>query len=41
VLPVEGDENEVVYGEYVRKKMSTFVEFQEDSGYDTGATDEV
>ncbi|KAF1969068.1 oxidoreductase [Bimuria novae-zelandiae CBS 107.79] len=41
VLPVEGEEGEVVYGEWVRKKMSTFVEFQEDSGYDTGTTEEM
>ncbi|KAJ4351242.1 uncharacterized protein N0V89_006581 [Didymosphaeria variabile] len=34
-VPVEGDEGPVVYGEYVRTKMATFVEFQEDSGYDT------
>lgn len=31
----------VVYGDYVRKKMATFVEFQEDSGYDTGTTEEM
>ena len=40
VIPVEGGEEKVVYGEYVRKKMSAFVEFQEDSGYDTGSTEE-
>lgn len=34
VLSVEEDDGHVVYGEYVRKKMSTFVEFQEDGGYD-------
>ena len=41
VVSAEGDQEEVVYGDYVRKKMSTFVEFQEDSGYDTGATEEM
>ncbi|KAJ4305738.1 hypothetical protein N0V90_001269 [Kalmusia sp. IMI 367209] len=41
LLPVEGDEGSVIYGDYVRKKMSTFVEFQEDSGYDTGTTHEM
>lgn len=40
-LPVEGDEGSVVYGDYVRKKMATFVEFQEDSGYDTGTTEDM
>jgi isopenicillin N synthase-like dioxygenase len=41
LLPVEGGEGSVVYGDYVRKKMATFVEFQEDSGYDTGTTEEM
>jgi isopenicillin N synthase-like dioxygenase len=41
IVPVDGDEEPVVYGEHVRKKMSTWVEFQEDSGYDTGTTGEL
>lgn len=41
VIPVEGGEGKVVYGEYVRKKMRAFVEFQEDSGYETGTTEEM
>ncbi|PSN66253.1 Clavaminate synthase-like protein [Corynespora cassiicola Philippines] len=40
VAPVDGVEESVVYGEHVRKKMSTWVEFQDDSGYDTGNTEE-
>jgi isopenicillin N synthase-like dioxygenase len=40
VIPVDGDAKSVVYGQHVRKKMSTWVEFQEDSGYDTNSTDE-
>jgi isopenicillin N synthase-like dioxygenase len=40
VAVVDGDEESVVYGEHVRKKMSTWVEFQDDSGYDTGTTEE-
>ncbi|CAI6332393.1 unnamed protein product [Periconia digitata] len=39
VVPVDGDAESVLYGEHVRKKMATFVEFQEDSGYDTGTTE--
>lgn len=39
-VAVEG-EGSVVYGDYVRKKMATFVEFQDDSGYDTGTTEDM
>lgn len=39
VLPFDGNKGSIRYGEYVRKKMNTFVEFQEDSGYDTGTTE--
>ncbi|KAF2000926.1 putative gibberellin 20-oxidase [Amniculicola lignicola CBS 123094] len=38
VTPVDGDDEVVIYGEHVRKKMSTWVEFQDDSGYDTAST---
>ncbi|KAF2733943.1 Clavaminate synthase-like protein [Polyplosphaeria fusca] len=41
VISVDGSEESVVYGEHVKKKMSTWVEFQEDSGYDTGSTEEM
>jgi len=41
VVPVNGVGESVVYGEHVRKKMATFVEFQDDSGYDTGTTEEM
>ncbi|PVI04718.1 putative gibberellin 20-oxidase [Periconia macrospinosa] len=41
VVPVDGDAESIVYGAHVRKKMATFVEFQEDSGYDTGTTEEL
>lgn len=41
VVPVDGDADSVVYGEHVRKKMATWVEFQDDSGYDTGTTEEL
>lgn len=41
VVPVDGDVESVVYGNHVRKKMATWVEFQEDSGYDTGTTEEL
>ncbi|KAF2009479.1 putative isopenicillin N synthetase [Aaosphaeria arxii CBS 175.79] len=41
VTPVVGDGESVVYGEHIRKKMATWVEFQEDSGYDTGTTEEI
>lgn len=41
VTPVDGNEKAVVYGEHVRKKMAGWVEFQEDSGYDTGTTEEM
>jgi isopenicillin N synthase-like dioxygenase len=41
VVPVHGEGESVVYGEHVRKKMATWVEFQEDSGYDTGTTEEM
>jgi isopenicillin N synthase-like dioxygenase len=41
VVPVDGNQNSVVYGEHVRKKMATWVEFQEDSGYDIGTTEEL
>lgn len=36
----EEDVDTVVYGEHVRKKMAGWAEFQEDSGYDTGTTEE-
>jgi isopenicillin N synthase-like dioxygenase len=39
ISSIDGDDEPVVYGEHVRKKMSGWVEFQEDSGYDTGTTD--
>ncbi|KAF2269788.1 oxidoreductase [Lojkania enalia] len=35
----DDDKEGVVYGEHVRKKMSTWVEFLEDSGYDTVSTE--
>ncbi|KAF2183262.1 2OG-Fe(II) oxygenase [Zopfia rhizophila CBS 207.26] len=35
VRPLNGGGEAVAYGEHVRKKMSTWVEFQDDSGYDT------
>jgi isopenicillin N synthase-like dioxygenase len=35
VTPVCGDGDEVVYGEHLRGKMKTWVEFIDDSGYDT------
>lgn len=41
VVPVDGDGESVVYGEHVRQKMATWVEFQEDSGYETGTTEEL
>ncbi|KAF2659842.1 oxidoreductase [Lophiostoma macrostomum CBS 122681] len=41
IVPALGDGEAVVYGEHVRRKMSTWVEFQEDSGYDTGTTEEI
>ncbi|KAF2122980.1 2OG-Fe(II) oxygenase [Lophiotrema nucula] len=40
VTPIDGEGESVVYGEHVRKKMATWVEFQEDSGYDTGSTED-
>ncbi|OAG10109.1 putative gibberellin 20-oxidase [Paraphaeosphaeria sporulosa] len=39
-VSIEGEEDSIVYGDYLRRKMATFVEFQEDSGYDTGTTEE-
>ncbi|KAF1962338.1 Clavaminate synthase-like protein [Byssothecium circinans] len=41
VVPVDGDEAGVVYGEHLRKEMATWVKFQNDSGYDTGTTEEM
>lgn len=41
VEPIDGSQEGVVYGEHVRKKMLTWVEFQDDSGYDTGSTEEL
>lgn len=41
VVPVDGNADSVVYGAHVRKKMATWVEFQEDSGYDTGTTEDM
>ncbi|KAF2686871.1 Clavaminate synthase-like protein [Lentithecium fluviatile CBS 122367] len=41
VSPLNGVGESVVYGEHVRKKMATWVEFQDDSGYDTGATEDM
>jgi len=41
VVPVDGGKESVMYGEHVRKKMLTWVEFQEDSGYETGTTEEM
>ncbi|KAF2452019.1 putative gibberellin 20-oxidase [Karstenula rhodostoma CBS 690.94] len=40
-LSVDGEEGSVVYGDFVRKKMATFVEFREESGYETGTTEEM
>jgi isopenicillin N synthase-like dioxygenase len=41
IVPINGVGESVVYGEHVRKKMATWVEFQDDSGYDTGTTEEL
>lgn len=41
VVPVDDEGERVVYGEHVRKKMATWVEFQDDSGYNTGTTEEM
>jgi isopenicillin N synthase-like dioxygenase len=41
IVPARGDDEAVVYGEHVKRKMSAWVEFQEDSGYDTGTTEEI
>lgn len=40
VTPIDGGGDTIIYGEHVRKKMSTWVEFQDDSGYDTGTAEE-
>jgi isopenicillin N synthase-like dioxygenase len=41
VTPINDEGESVVYGKHVRKKMATWVEFQDDSGYDTGTTEEM